>query len=90
MRHRFKIGDTVTFEPTKSARPAASTSYKVLRLLPVEYGVCRYRIKSAAEVVNISTNTRLHLFIVAFRIDKVGLESKLPVVVISPVSHLCW
>ena len=50
MRHRFKIGDTVTFEPARSAQPAASTSYKVLRLLPVEYGVCRYRIKSAAEV----------------------------------------
>lgn len=50
MRHRFRMGESVTFRPVKSAQQAADGTYKVTQLLPLENGVPRYRIKSAIEV----------------------------------------
>jgi hypothetical protein len=50
MKHRYKKGESVTFQPVKSAQQAANGSYKVLQLLPLENGVLRYRIKSMSEV----------------------------------------
>ena len=50
MRHRFRKGESVTFQPVKLTQQAANGTYKVMQLLPLENGVLRYRIKSAIEV----------------------------------------
>lgn len=50
MKHRFKKGESVAFQPVKSAQQAANGTYNVMQLLPLENGVLRYRIKSAVEV----------------------------------------
>lgn len=46
--HRYKAGQDVSYHPPKGTMAGAS-KYKILRLLPLENGEIRYRIKSAAE-----------------------------------------
>ncbi len=47
--HKYKAGQDVYFNPPKGAVLGSSQRYRILRLLPVEGGEVRYRIKSAAE-----------------------------------------
>jgi hypothetical protein len=46
--HKFKLGQAVTYHPAKGSM-SSSTMYTVLRLLPVEDGQLKYRIKSATD-----------------------------------------
>lgn len=48
-RHRFKVGQAVSFSPGRLAIPPNGSEYKVLRLMPFEGGDLLYRIKSVAE-----------------------------------------
>jgi len=60
MKHRYKKGESVTFQPVKSAQQAANGTYKVIQLMPVENGVLRYRIKSGLEAFErIATESEL-------------------------------
>jgi len=43
------VGTRVFFTASNIARPAASGSYEVIRLLPTEGDDCQYRIKSSTE-----------------------------------------
>jgi hypothetical protein len=47
--HKYKVGQQVEFRPSRSAIPAASRDYKVMRLLPADGEDLLYRIKSVAE-----------------------------------------
>jgi hypothetical protein len=49
LKHKFTVGETVYFTASNVARPAASGTYEVLRLLPTEGDDCQYRIKSSTE-----------------------------------------
>jgi len=46
--HRFKLGQVVTYHPPKGST-SSSSMYRVLKLLPVEGGQVKYRIKSATD-----------------------------------------
>ena len=48
--HKFKVGQTVLFEPGKLGTPASSRDYKIVRLMPAENGQLQYRIKGISEV----------------------------------------
>ena len=47
--HKFTVGETVYFTASNVARPAASGTYEVIRLLPTEGDDCQYRIKNSTE-----------------------------------------
>lgn len=47
--HKFKIGQTVSYSPGRSAMAASSREYKIVRLLPPEDGQNLYRIKGISE-----------------------------------------
>ena len=49
LKHKFGVGETVYFTPSSVARPAASGTYEVIRLLPTDGDDCQYRIKSSTE-----------------------------------------
>jgi hypothetical protein len=49
LKHKFPIGARVLFTASNIARPAASGSYEVIRLLPTDGDDCQYRIKSSTE-----------------------------------------
>lgn len=49
LKHKYNVGATVYFTASNIARPAASGTYEVIRLLPTEGDDCQYRIKSANE-----------------------------------------
>ncbi len=49
LKHKFPIGTRVLFTASNVARPAASGSYEVIRLLPTDGDDCQYRIKSSTE-----------------------------------------
>ncbi|MEK9282542.1 MULTISPECIES: hypothetical protein [unclassified Bradyrhizobium] len=49
MKHKFPVGTLVFFTASNVARPAASGTYEVIRLLPTEGDDCQYRIKSSTE-----------------------------------------
>ena len=49
MKHRYGVGETVYFTASNVARPAASGTYEVLKLLPTDGDDCQYRIKSTTE-----------------------------------------
>ncbi|WGD56101.1 hypothetical protein QA641_20735 [Bradyrhizobium sp. CB1650] len=49
MKHKFPVGTHVFFTASNVARPAASGTYEVIRLLPTEGDDCQYRIKSSTE-----------------------------------------
>ena len=49
MKHKFTVGETVYFTASNVARPAASGTYEVIRLLPTDGDDCQYRIKSSTE-----------------------------------------
>jgi hypothetical protein len=47
--HKYKVGQSVEFRPSRSAMSTSSAVYKVVRLLPLEGQDPLYRIKSVAE-----------------------------------------
>jgi hypothetical protein len=47
--HKFTVGETVYFTASNVARPAASGTYEVIRLLPTDGDDCQYRIKNSTE-----------------------------------------
>lgn len=49
LKHKFLVGETVLFTASNVARPAASGTYEVIRLLPTDGDDCQYRIKNSAE-----------------------------------------
>jgi hypothetical protein len=49
LKHKFVVGETVYFTASNVARPAASGTYEVIRLLPTDGDDCQYRIKSSVE-----------------------------------------
>lgn len=49
LKHKFNVGETVYFTASNVARPAASGTYQVIRLLPTDGDERQYRIKSTTE-----------------------------------------
>jgi hypothetical protein len=49
LKHKYNVGETVYFTASNVARPAASGTYEVLRLLPTDGDDCQYRIKNSTE-----------------------------------------
>ena len=49
LKHKYLVGETVYFTASNVARPAASGTYEVIRLLPTDGDDCQYRIKSSTE-----------------------------------------
>ena len=49
LKHKFPIGTRVFYTASNVARPAASGTYEIIRLLPTEGDDCQYRIKSSTE-----------------------------------------
>ena len=48
-RHKYKIGQRVSFTPGRTTMAASGREYKVIRQLPEQNGQNQYRIKSIAE-----------------------------------------
>ncbi len=48
-RHKYKVGQSVTFSPPRMTFAANAREYTIVRLLPFEGGDLQYRIKCAAE-----------------------------------------
>jgi hypothetical protein len=49
LAHKFRVGQTVLYTSSPIARPGASGSYMVVRLLPSDGDDYQYRIKHAGE-----------------------------------------
>ena len=49
MTHKYRVGETVYFTASNVSRPAASGTYEVIKLLPIDGDDCQYRIKSLTE-----------------------------------------
>jgi hypothetical protein len=49
LKHKYNIGEAVYFTASNVARPAATGTYEVIRLLPTDGDDCQYRIKSSTE-----------------------------------------
>ena len=43
--HKYKVGQLVTFAPSRSGMPTSGRQYEVVRLLPPESGELQYRVK---------------------------------------------
>lgn len=48
-RHRFKVGQVVSFTPARPGVPTAGRRYQIVRLLPPEGGEFQYRVKAIGE-----------------------------------------
>jgi hypothetical protein len=46
---KFKVGQTVDFNPGRATIPASTREYTIIRLVPIEGGERQYRIKTIAE-----------------------------------------
>ena len=49
LKHKYSVGELVYFTASNVARPAASGTYEVVRLLPTDGDDCQYRIKNSTE-----------------------------------------
>jgi len=49
LKHKYSVGEMVYFTASNVARPAASGTYEVVRLLPTDGDDCQYRIKNSTE-----------------------------------------
>jgi hypothetical protein len=47
--HKFKVGETVGFAPSRRSMNTQSSTCKVIRLLPADGGENLYRVKCASE-----------------------------------------
>lgn len=48
-QHKFKVGQLVNYNPTRSGVPASSREYKIMRQLPADASGLLYRIRSPGE-----------------------------------------
>jgi hypothetical protein len=49
LKHKFTVGESVYFTASNVARPGASGTYEVVKLLPTDGDDCQYRIKNSTE-----------------------------------------
>lgn len=49
VKHQFKLGQLVDYNPGKGSVPASARGYKIVQLLPGEGNGLQYRIKSETE-----------------------------------------
>ena len=49
LKHKYTVGTHVYYTASNVARPAASGTYEVVRLLPTDGDDCQYRIKHSTE-----------------------------------------
>ena len=49
--HKYRVGQNVTFRPTRMSALIGRQDCKIIRLLPIEDGNCLYRIKCVDESV---------------------------------------
>lgn len=62
LKHKYNVGETVYFTASNVARPAASGTYEVIRLLPTDGDDCQYRIKSSTEAFErVAKESQLHI-----------------------------
>lgn len=62
LKHKFPIGTRVYYTASNVARPAATGTYEIIRLLPTEGDDCQYRIKSSTEAFErVATESQLAL-----------------------------
>jgi len=62
LKHKYNVGETVYFTASNVARPAASGTYEVIRLLPTDGDDCQYRIKSSTEAFErVAKESQLNL-----------------------------
>lgn len=47
--HKYKVGQSVDFSPSRQTMPARAREYKVVRLMPLDGPDICYRVKSAVE-----------------------------------------
>jgi hypothetical protein len=47
--HKFSVGQTLDFKPSRMGFPAANRECTIVRQLPIESGNCLYRIKCTTE-----------------------------------------
>ena len=60
LRPKYCGGEAVYFTASNVARPAATGTYEVIRLLPTDGDDCQYRIKSSAETFERVPKERQH------------------------------
>ena len=62
LKHKYNVCETVYFTASNVARPAASGTYEVIRLLPTDGDDCQYRIKSSTEAFErVAKESQLNL-----------------------------
>src|ERR1700733_7879416 len=62
LKHKFTVGEAVYFTASNVARPAASGTYEVIRLLPTDGDDCQYRIKNSTEAFErVAKETQLDI-----------------------------
>jgi len=49
LKHKYSVGAVVYYTASNVARPDASGTYEVVRLLPTDGDDCQYRIKNSNE-----------------------------------------
>jgi hypothetical protein len=49
LKHKYTVGESVHFTASNVARPAATGTYEVIKLLPTDGDDCQYRIKNSTE-----------------------------------------
>jgi hypothetical protein len=49
LTHKYQVGESVYFTASNVARPAASGTYEIIKLLPTDGDDCQYRIKNSTE-----------------------------------------
>ena len=49
--HKYKVGQNVSYRPTRMSALVGRQDCKIVRLLPIEDGKCLYRIKCVDEAV---------------------------------------
>ncbi len=54
--HKFKVGQSVLFNPGRSTLAASSREYKIVRQLPPQDGQNQYRIKGPTEIFERMAN----------------------------------
>jgi hypothetical protein len=62
VKHEFRVGQVVEFNPSGAGVPAPARGYKILRLLPSEWGERLYQIKTITEpLVRVAKESELSL-----------------------------
>ena len=63
--HKYKVGQSVDFSPSRQTMPARAREYKVVRLMPLDGPDICYRVKCAIEPFErIAKENELSLLVV--------------------------